>query len=68
MEWFLLTAAPQLAPGRPLFAPGEPEPEWLHRAAEHARILALPGPDQPAGPPGERRGIAARLRLARARE
>ena len=68
MEWFLISAVAQLAPGRGLFAPGEPEPEWLYRAAEHARILAMPDPDRPAGPPGERRGIAARLRLARARE
>lgn len=45
--------------------PGAPEPEWLYRRAEHARILAQ-APVVPAGQPVS--GLVGRLRLVFSRE
>lgn len=45
--------------------PGAPEPEWLHRRAEHARILATT-PASQAGRPAP--GLVGRLRLVFSRE
>lgn len=53
------------AGSRMLFRPGERDPEWLLRAAEHERVLRLmKAESKPAMAPN---GIVARLRLALSR-
>jgi hypothetical protein len=50
---------------RKIILPGQPEPEWLRRNAEYARILSQPDPAlrEVAVEPRERWGIVARLRM-----
>lgn len=53
------------ATNRPLFLPGDPEPEWLYRKAEHQRLLAQARRQERADRrPRLHRRLAARLRLA----
>jgi len=56
---------------RPLILPGDPEPEWLRRNVEYARVLPALKADQRALKLGaraaNRRGLVARLRMALSR-
>lgn len=55
--------------GKKIILPGEPEPAWLRRNAEYARILSqpeVPGTRRVIERP-ERRGIVSRLRMVLSR-
>lgn len=58
-----------LGNGRKLYRPGEQDPQWLLRAAEHQRILAAIEADARAkrAHSAARVGIVARVRLALSR-
>ena len=58
-----------LGQGRNIFQPGDHDPAWLIRAAEHDRILNAMKADarNAANAPLAPRGIVARLRIALSR-